>query len=110
VRETWWILDNVHGGMHYTQAATPADARRRVRARLVEAARSEGMTLREARHWASTYGVGVIAAGCTRDEALDAAEAHNAYEPDHGPADALRARYLASKCQAGPARRPDSEA
>jgi len=87
VRDSWWILDNVHGGMHCTAATTPAEARRRVRARLVEAAQSEGMTLRHARHWASTYGVSVVAGGCTREEAIAAVQAYNADPADHGPAD-----------------------
>lgn len=69
----WWVLSSRHGAQHAAPGATEAEARAWVRDGIAEAFLSEGLSPSAARRGASSYGVCVVAGGCTEAEARAAA-------------------------------------
>jgi hypothetical protein len=89
----WWIISHRHDGWRAVQAATAKEARAWVRDGIAESFRDEGLSDSDARRGASSYGVCVIAGGCTEDEARDAVRA---WDDRNGvPGQKLHDRWIA---------------
>jgi hypothetical protein len=71
----WWIVDHRYGGWRAVPAETEKEARAWVREGIAESFRDGGLSDSAARRASSSYGVGIVAGGCTEDEAREAVRA-----------------------------------
>lgn len=90
----WWIVGNRHGGWRTVPAEDEVAARAWIRDGIAESFRDEGLSDSAARRGASSYGVWIVAGGCTEEEAREGVTAWDDNN-DGRPAQKLHDRWIA---------------